>query len=66
MKIGDLVEYTENEETFIGLVIEITEALPRLSRGVKVLWCFNEEDRELFDETSWLCEDEVRTVSKRT
>ena len=65
MRIGDLIEYTEDGETFIGLVINI-QGHPRLLRGLKILWCFNEEDKEFFDETSWLCEDEVVLISKRT
>ena len=65
MQVGDLIEYTEAGETFIGLVINI-QGHPRLPRGLKILWCFNKEDKEFFDETSWLCEDEVALISKRT
>jgi len=65
MRIGDLIEYVENDEVFIGLVIDI-QGHPKLPRGVKVLWCFSEEDKEFFDETSWLCEDEVDLILKRT
>ena len=65
MRIGDLIEYVENDEVFIGLVINI-QGHPMRPRGLKILWCFNQEDKEFFDETSWLCEDEVALISKRT
>ena len=61
MKIGDLIQFTEDDETHIGLVIDIN-----LNMTIKVRWCFNEEDRLYYDETSWICEDEVKLISKRT
>jgi len=61
MKIGDLIQFTEDDETHIGLVIDIN-----LNMTIKVRWCFNEEDRLYYDETSWMCEDEVKLISKRT
>ncbi len=64
MKIGDLIQFTENDETHVGLVIDIREYDTLMS--IKVRWCFNEEDRLYYDETSWMCEDEVKLISKRT
>jgi hypothetical protein len=64
MKIGDLIQFTEDDETHIGLVIDIRENYSLMS--IKVRWCFNEEDRLYYDETSWMCEDEVKLISKRT
>ncbi len=61
MKIGDLIQFTEDDETHIGLVIDIN-----LNMAIKVRWCFNEEDRLYYDETSWMREDEVKLISKRT
>ena len=61
MKIGDLIQFTEDDETYIGLVIDIN-----LNMTIKVRWCFNEEDRLYYDETSWMREDEVKLISKRT
>ncbi len=61
MKIGDLIQFTEDDETHIGLVIDIN-----LNMTIKVRWCFNEEDRLYYDETSWMREDEVKLISKRT
>ncbi len=64
MKIGDLIQFTEDDETHIGLVIDIRENYSLMT--IKVRWCFNEEDRLYYDETSWMREDEVKLISKRT
>ena len=64
MKIGDLIQFTEDDETHIGLVIDIRDNYSLMT--IKVRWCFNEEDRLYYDETSWMCEDEVKLILKRT
>lgn len=67
MKIGDLIQFTENDETHIGLVIDTKDncSVPRCI-FIEVRWCFNEEDRLHYDETTWLYENEVKLISKRT
>ena len=66
MRIGDLIEYVENDEVFIGLVIKVGLASNLGKTAIKIRWCFHGEDKEFFDETSWLCSDEVQLISKRT
>jgi len=66
MRVGDLIEFTEAGETFIGLVVKVGLDARTGFTGIKIRWCFNEEDAEFFDETSWLCADEVSLISKRT
>jgi len=66
MQVGDLIGFTENDETFIGLVIKVGLASNMGKTAIKIQWCFHGEDKEFFDETSWLCSDEVKLISKRT
>ena len=66
MRVGDLIEYTENDETFIGLVVKVGLASNMGKTDIKIQWCFHGEDKDFFDETSWLCTDEVCLISKRT
>ena len=66
MQIGDLIEFTEAGEVFIGLVIKVGLDSSLGKTAIKIRWCFHGEDKEFFDETSWLCADEVSLISKRT
>ena len=66
MRVGDLIEFTEAGETFIGLVVKVGLASNMGKTAIKIQWCFHGEDKDFFDETSWLCTDEVCLISKRT
>jgi hypothetical protein len=71
MQVGDLVEYTSKAffpedppEKFVGLVVKL--GLSSGKQTVKILWCFSDEDKEYYDETSWLHDHEVKLIRKRT
>ena len=71
MQVGDLVEYTSKAffaedppEKFVGLVIKVGDLCDE--KTVKILWCFDDEDKQNYDETSWLHAHEVKLIRKRT